>query len=82
MKQTRKGKNWYFGLKLHIGADPHGLVHTLAATHAATADISQLPALLHGQERAIFGDQAYWKEADRQAYEARGVRYRMNDFDI
>jgi len=78
MKQTRKGRNWYFGLKLHIGADPHGLVHTLAATHAATADISQLPALLHGQERAIFGDQAYWKEADRRAYEARGVRYRMN----
>jgi IS5 family transposase len=78
MKQTRKGRNWYFGLKLHIGADPHGLVHTLAATNAATADISQLPALLHGQERAIFGDQAYWKEADRRTYEARGVRYRMN----
>ncbi len=78
MKQTRKGKNWYFGMKLHIGADPHGLVHTLGATHAAAADISQLPALLHGQERVIFGDQAYWKEADRRAYEARGVHYRMN----
>jgi transposase, IS5 family len=78
MKQTRKGRNWYFGMKLHIGADPHGLVHTLGATNAAAADISQLPALLHGQERVIFGDQAYWKEADRQAYEARGVRYRMN----
>src|SRR5260370_1299817 len=43
-----------------------------------SADISQLPALLHGQEREIFGDQAYWKEADRLAFAARGVRYRVN----
>src|SRR5271163_439667 len=78
MKQTRKGRNWHFGLKLHIGADPRGLVHTVTATHAAAADISQLPDLLHGRERTVFGDQAYWKEADRQAYEARGMRYRIN----
>jgi IS5 family transposase len=78
MKQTRKGRNWYFGLKLHVGADPRGLVHTVTATHAAAADISQLPGLLHGRERRVFGDQAYWKEADRQAYEARGVCYRVN----
>ena len=50
----------------------------MTATNAAAADITQLPALLHGQEREVFGDQAYWKEADRQAYEARGVRYRIN----
>jgi IS5 family transposase len=37
-----------------------------------------LPALLHGDEAVLYGDQAYWKEADRQAYEARGVRYRVN----
>ena len=55
-----------------------GLVHTVRATHAGAADITQLPELLHGQEREVFGDQAYWKQADRQAYEARGVRYRMN----
>jgi IS5 family transposase len=78
MKQTRKGNNWHFGMKLHIGADPRGIVHTLTATNAAAADITQLPALLHGREREVFGDQAYWKEADRQAYEARGVRYRIN----
>ena len=75
MKQTRKGHNWHFGMKLHIGADKRGIVHTVTATNAAAADITQLPALLHGQEREVFGDQAYWKEADRQAYEARGVRY-------
>jgi IS5 family transposase len=78
MKQTRKGKNWHFGMKLHIGADRRGLVHTVTATNAAAADITQLPALLHGQEREVFGDQAYWKETDRQTYEARGVRYRIN----
>lgn len=78
MKQTRKGHNWHFGMKLHIGADKRGLVHTVTATNAAAADITQLPQLLHGQEREVFGDQAYWKEADRQAYAARGVRYRIN----
>jgi IS5 family transposase len=78
MKQTRKGKNWHFGLKLHLGADQRGLVDTVTATNAAAADISQLPALLHGQEREVFGDQAYWKVADRPAYAARGVRYGIN----
>ena len=78
MKQTRKGKNWHFGMKLHIGADKRGLVHTVTATNAAAADITQLPDLLHGREREVFGDQAYWKKADRQAYAARGVRYRIN----
>jgi transposase, IS5 family len=78
MKQTRKGRNWYFGMKLHVGADKRGIVHTVTATDARTADITQLPQLLHGQEREIFGDQAYWKEADRRAFESRGVRYRIN----
>ena len=78
MKQTRKGRNWHFGMKLHIGADPHGIVHTVKATAAAAADITQMPELLHGQERAVFGDQAYWKQADRVALTARGVRYRIN----
>jgi transposase, IS5 family len=78
MKQTRKGRTWYFGMKLHVGADKRGTIHTVTATHAGTADISQLPALLHGQEREIFGDQAYWKGADRQAFTARGIHYRIN----
>jgi len=78
MKQTRKGKNWHFGMKLHIGTDRRGLVHSLTATHAAESDIGQLPHLLHGEESALYGDQAYWKEADRAAFEAHGVRYRVN----
>jgi transposase, IS5 family len=78
MKQTRKGNAWHFGMKLHIGTDVRGRVHHVTATHAAGADITQLPALLHGAERVLYGDQAYWKDADRQAFEARGVRYRVN----
>ena len=78
MKQTRKGKHWHFGMKLHIGADKRGIVHTVRATNAAVADITQLPDLLHGQEREVFGDQAYWKEDDRAFLESWGVRYRIN----
>src|ERR1044071_522152 len=51
MKQTRKGKNWHFGMKVHVGTDKRGVVHSLTVTHAATADITQMNALLHGQER-------------------------------
>jgi IS5 family transposase len=65
-------------MKLHIGADKRGIVHTVRATNAAVADITQLPDLLHGQEREVFGDQAYWKEDDRAFLESWGVRYRIN----
>ncbi len=78
MKQTRKGGSWHFGMKLHIGTDRRGTVHSLTATHAATSDITQLRDLLHGEETVLYGDQAYWKEGDRQAFEAKGVRYRVN----
>ncbi len=78
MKQTRKGGSWYFGMKFHIGTDRRGTVHSLTATHAAESDIKQLPNLLHGEESVLYGDQAYWKETDRQAFEAKGVRYRVN----
>jgi IS5 family transposase len=78
MKQTRKGRNWHFGMKLHIGTDQRGIVHTVRATDAAVADITQLPELLHWQEREVFGDQAYWKEDDRQFLESWGIRYRIN----
>ena len=78
MRQTRKGKAWHFGMKLHVGTDPRGLVHHLTTTHAATADITQVDALLHGEECEVFGDQAYWSEAHRQDFHAAGIRYRIN----
>jgi len=51
MKQTRKGNQWYFGMKLHIGTDRKGRVHHVTATNAAAADITQMESLLHGKER-------------------------------
>jgi len=78
MKQTKKGNTWYFGMKLHVGTDPKGLVHSMTATHAAVADVTQLPELLHGEEREIYGDRAYWSEPDRQIFEGCGIRYRVN----
>lgn len=78
MRQTRKGKTWHFGMKVHVGADPHGLVHSVVVTDAAVADVTQMEALLHGQERVVYGDQAYWREADRQRFTQQGVRYRVN----
>jgi IS5 family transposase len=78
MRQGKKSRNWYFGMKVHVGTDPRGLVHSLTTTDAAQADIQQAPFLVHGEERVLYGDQAYWSEADRQACEAAGIRYRVN----
>ena len=78
MRQTRKGRQWYFGMKLHAGTDPNGIVHTLTATDAAESDIGQLDKLLHGQERELYGDQAYWSGFHRDCARASGVRYRVN----
>jgi len=78
MKQTRKGNTWYFGMKVHIGTDVKGRVHSLAVTDAAVGDITMMPELLHGEETTLYGDKGYWKEADRQDAEAHGVKYRVN----
>lgn len=77
MRQTRKGNQWYFGMKLHVGSDRRGVVHQVTATHAAVADVTQLPALVHGAERELYGDAAYWREADRAQWTQAGKRYRV-----
>jgi IS5 family transposase len=78
MHQTKKGKDWHFGMKAHVGTDRRGIVHSLSTTAANVSDISQMPQLLHGQEREVFGDQAYWSESHRQGALKRGIRYRIN----
>jgi transposase, IS5 family len=78
MHQTRKGKDWHFGMKAHIGTDRRGIVHSLSTTAANVSDITQMPELLHGEEREVFGDQAYWSEAHPQAAVAKGIRCRVN----
>ena len=60
MHQTKKGKQWYFGLKAHIGADEQsGLVHTVVSTAANVSDISQTANLMHGKEQVVGADAGY-----------------------
>jgi IS5 family transposase len=60
MHQTRKGQQWYFGMKLHIGVDSQsGLAHSAVVTAANVHDKHPLPDLLHGNERRVYGDSAY-----------------------
>jgi len=60
MHQTRKGKQWYFGMKLHIGVDSQsGLAHSAVVTPANVHDKHPLPQLLHGREKRVYGDSAY-----------------------
>jgi IS5 family transposase len=60
MHQTRKGNQWFFGLKAHIGVDrDSGLVHTVVTTAANVADVTQTGALLHGKEKTVFADAGY-----------------------
>ena len=72
MRQTRKGNQWYFGMKVQVGTDTRGLVHTVTTTDAAQADITQLPALLHGAETTLYGDKAYYKAEDKFHWECNG----------
>lgn len=60
MHQTRKGQQWYFGMKMHIGVDSRtGLVHSAVVTAANVHDKHPMPGLLHGHERRVYGDSAY-----------------------
>lgn len=68
----------FFGMKLHVGTDRRGIVHSLTTSDAAQADITHMPTLLHGEEREVYGDRAYWSEVHRQEFRKRGVCYRIN----
>ena len=60
MSSTKKGNQWYFGMKVHVGADVNsGLVHTVSVTPANVSDINQLPHLVREDDRAVFGDKGY-----------------------
>jgi IS5 family transposase len=60
MKQSRKGQQWYFGMKAHIGVDAEsGLVHTVRGTAGSVNDVVEANSLLHGQESDVFADAGY-----------------------
>ena len=73
MHQTRKGKQWYFGMKAHIGVDDaSGLVHHVECTAANVADVTCVHALLHGQEDTVCGDSGYTGADKRE--ELQGIK--------
>ena len=76
MHQTKKGNQWHFGMKAHIGVDAElGLVHTVVGTAANVNDVTQGHALLHGEEEVVFADAGY-QGATKRA-EATGVDWHV-----
>jgi IS5 family transposase len=80
MHQTRKGKQWYFGMKMHTGVDDgFGLVHTVRATSANVADVNVFGELLHGGEARVHGDSAYHSKELKARAEACGLEFNVNE---
>ena len=78
MHQTKKGNQWHFGMKAHIGVDvASGVVHTVVGTAANEADINQMAAVLHGQESDIFADAGYTGADKRPEHEDREVSWNI-----
>ena len=78
MHQTRKGNQWYFGMKAHIGVDvASGVVHTVVGTAANEADINQMAAVLHGEEEAVFADAGYTGAQNRPEHAERDVSWNI-----
>jgi transposase, IS5 family len=74
MHQTKKGNQWHFGMKAHIGVDvASGVVHTVVGTAANEADINQMAAVLHGAEEDVFADAGYTGADKRPEHEDRDV---------
>jgi len=89
MHQTKKGNQWYFGMKAHIGVDADsGMVHSVIGTAANVGDVTQAGGLLHGEEQVAFGDAGYRgvnKRAEAQGPEWHvamrpGERRKLNPF--
>jgi IS5 family transposase len=75
MHQTKKGNQWYFGMKAHLGVDSRTkLIHAAVATPANVADSTVLPDLWHGRETRVWGDQAYRGQHDDPPAGFEGAR--------
>jgi len=78
MHQTKKGNQWHFGMKLHIGVDSEtGLVHSVVSTAANKHDITQTDKLLHGKETEVFADAGYVGVSKREEHQQRKVDWKI-----
>jgi len=80
MHQTKKGNQWYFGMKIHVGADvDSGAVHTVEVTAANEADINLLPKLLRPEDQVIFADAGYSSDEYKRGSRKLGLRWCVQD---
>jgi IS5 family transposase len=78
MHQTCKGKQWYFGMKVHIGVDSEsGLIHSVATTAANVHDLTPAAELLHGEETVVYADAGYQGIEKREEMQVRGIDFRI-----
>ena len=79
MHQTRKGQQWHFGMKLHIGVGSQsGLAHSAVVTPVNIHDKHPLPDLLHGNEQRVYGDSAYASQPEGADCEEVATRKRLH----
>jgi transposase, IS5 family len=79
MTSTKKGNQWYFGMKAHAGVDADsGLVHTVVCTTASVHDSQVMEDLLHGDEDKLYGDKAYADNEKKEQFEAAGGLWRVS----
>jgi IS5 family transposase len=77
MHSSKKGNQWYFGMKVHIGVDADsGLVHTVRGISGHVSDIAEGNTLLHGQETVAFGDAGY-QGIEKRPDAKRGVTWHV-----
>jgi IS5 family transposase len=79
MHQTKKGNQWYFGMKAHIGTDTKGFVHTVEITKASVSDGNVQERLYHGEEKAKFGDSAYQSKEKKRKARKSGIFWGVAD---
>lgn len=80
MHQTKKGNQWYFGMKIHVGADvDSGAVHSVEVTAANEANITLLPKLLRPKDEVIFADAGYTSDEYKRGARALGLRWCVQD---
>lgn len=78
MKQTKKGNEWHFGMKVHVATDLQGRAHGVTVTDASVHDSQVMDELLHGEEKEVYGDKAYASVERKARLESNGVTCRIN----
>ena len=80
MRSSKKGNQWYFGMKAHIGVDAKsGLVHTAGVTTGSVHDAKVMDNLIREDDRAVYGDKGYASDEKKRAAKAAGVRWAVKE---